>query len=203
MAEVVYVRTASRLGLAPDQAQVELAKAARELLLGVASKFRATITDRELAANVQRRARISVSGSDDWLGEILKMVVHVCHQIAEPPLTSLVVRSEDGHVGEVFDEVRRTQELPLVSDDAEREEVAAMARLDCYRRFAPEVPADAKPTAPTQSAAASRRVAGSRARPTVRPRRDPSENRAPFVLCPSCFIQTPPGVECQNCGTPL
>jgi hypothetical protein len=151
------------------------------------------------------------------VSEVLAMVVHVCHRLAEPALTSLVIDGADGRVGEAFDEVRRTEELPPFADAEEREQAAAASRLDCYRRYAPNVPEDARPTlvsaaaaqrtptlkAPARSVGSGRPARAPRPIIAARPRRPTDHNPAAFVVCSSCFLQTPPGAECQNCGAPL
>jgi len=216
------VRVSSRLAVTRDQALVELGKVARELLLQVASTYRATITYHQLGVETQRKAGIRAVQSPDWLHDVLDTVVHVCHKLPEPPLTSLVVDA-DGHVGAPYDEVLRTEGLPVLSDPLEREQAAAASRLECYRRFAPHVPYDATPILVTPAAAhrapvlktpvrpsRTRAASGTPAKPkpakpmdASRPRRDPDEYRAARVLCSSCFLQSPPGAECQNCGAPL
>lgn len=228
-----FVRASSGLAVSRDQALVELAKAARDVLLEVAATYRATISYKQLAVDTQRRAAIRAGTTPGWLVDTLAMVVHVCHRLAEPPLTSLVVNHEDGRVGSAYDEVLTTAGLPLLDADA-RERAAAASRLECYRRFAPGVPEDAVPTlvsvaaaqrTPSVRASRAGRASGTstgraasgagrtaaapvRATPRSKPI-DPTkkwaaeDSRAAYVLCPSCFLQTPPGAECQNCGAPL
>lgn len=222
MAGEGFVRVGSGMAINRDQALIELARAIRDILLGVATTFRGTITYQQLGVEAQRKARVNAGQTPGWLMDALAMVVHVSHRLAEPALTALVVSAVDGTVGEAYDEVRRTEGLPLLPTVRERELAAAASRLECYRRYAPHVPDDATPTLVTPAAAQrAPRVAqtrpagvsapGSRttgaARPPARPstarRRPPDENRAPHVLCSSCFLQTPPGAECQNCGAPL
>lgn len=213
MAGAGFVRSGSGIALSRDQALVELAKAARELLLEVAATYRGTISYRQLGADVQRAAGVRAGSTPGWLTDTLAMVAHVCHRLAEPPLTALVVNDADGTVGPAFDEVIRTAGLPPVPDAAAREQAAAASRLECYRRYASRVPADARPAlvtpaaaqrAPQLAAARAPRIKGA-PEPARAPaaRRRPEENRAPFVVCSSCFLQTPPGPECQNCGAPL
>lgn len=213
MAGTEFVKVGSPIALNRDQALVELARAIHEILLEVAGTFRATITYTQLGVDAQRRTNIRAPQGPGWLLDALDMVVHVVHRLAEPPLTALVVAS-DGTVGRAYDEVRRTEGLRELSDPTEREQAAAESRLECYRRYAPNVPADAQPTLVTPAAAQrTPRLKAERTPATRRPaapksvaparRRDPEENRAPHVLCSSCFLQTPPGDECQNCGAPL
>lgn len=215
-----FVRSSSGLGLARDQALVELAKAAREELLEVASVYRQTISYRQLAADIQARAGIKAGTSGGWLASVVAMVCRVCHRLGEPALTSLAVDERTGRVGAAFDEVRRVAGLPLPADSTAREQAAAIARLECYRRYAPGVPEDAQPTLVSSAAAARRaevkaprtrstRAAAAPVKPKApvidvsRPKRGVEIDRAVHVLCSSCFLQTPPGPECQNCGAPL
>jgi len=211
------------MALSRDQALVELAKATRDLLLEVAATYRATITYQQLGVEVQRRAGIRAGQTPGWLMDVLAMVVHVCHRLAEPSLTALVVSATDGAVGQAFDEVRRTEGLPPFPDADARELAAAASRLECYRRYAPNVPEDAVPTlvtaaaaqrtptlrsprgraAPSGTSSAATRATPKATKPAPVRRRPADENRAPFVVCSSCFLQTPPGEECQNCGAPL
>lgn len=210
MAGSGFVRAGSGMALNKDQALFELAKAARELLIEVAGTYRATITYRQLGADLQKRAGVRVGSTPGWLVEVLAMVVHVCHRLAEPPLTALVVNHTDGTVGQPYDEALRTAGLPLAGPEA-REDAAAAARLECYRRYAPNVPADARPTRVSVQAAqrtprvttAPRPAGAARPLDASKPRRQVDPQRAPFVVCSSCFLQTPPGAECQNCGAPL
>ena len=86
MAGVGFVRATSGMALSRDQALVELAKATRDLLLEVAATYRATITYQQLGVEVQRRAGIRAGQTPGWLMDVLAMVVHVCHRLAEPSL---------------------------------------------------------------------------------------------------------------------
>ncbi|WP_147675061.1 hypothetical protein [Nigerium massiliense] len=226
------MRVATGVNLERDQAQVELAKACRDVLLDAASSHETIVTVKQLADAAQSRSGIRVGRPvDAWLGEALTMVAHVGQRLGEPALTSLVV-GPDGSPVAAYDESLRIAGLPVVSGEA-RERQAAAARLECYRRFADDVPEDAEPVVgplvvgPVRSGqrvkatragsarrpearaasraggASARTEAGGRSAKPARPRRDPDENRAPFVVCSSCFLQTPPGDECQNCGAPL
>lgn len=220
MGDVGFARVGSPVPLNRDQALVELARAIHEILLEVATTFRSTITYQGLATEAQRRTHIRAGQPAKWLPAAITMVVRVTHRLAEPPLTALVVSSTDRTVGPLFDEVRRTEGVPVLSDPDEREQAAAVARLECYRRYAPHVPDDAAPIlvtpAAAQRSAQVRTPRATAARPATKAakaakpakaaaprRRDPDENLAPHVLCSSCFLQTPPGDECQNCGAPL
>jgi hypothetical protein len=99
-------------------------------------------------------------------------------------------------VGVAYAEVLRLQGL-TVTNALGRERQAAKARLDCYRAFAKDVPANATPQLspqlqrvvppPARARAASRTVL-----PVVP---DKPLNR----ICPTCFLETPITGECQNC----
>ena len=116
------------------------ALAAREILTETAQTYHATILDTDLAEAVQVRTNIRTS-QGNWLGTVLLPVIHLCHREDEPPLTSLVLQSRDGMVGEGYDEVLRVEEQRPITDPAKREHHAAVSRLECYR-WAGSAPAD-------------------------------------------------------------
>lgn len=207
-----FVRATSGQALQRDQAMVELAKAAREILLEIAATYRGSITYRQLGIEVQKRAGVRVGRVPGWVVAVVTMVARVSHRLGEPPLTSLVVSHEDGRVGPAYDEALRLAETPAADADA-REAAAAEGRLECYRRYAAAVPEDAEPALVTLAAAgrlarvkpapaASTTSAKAAAKPAKK-RIDPTINLAPHVVCSSCFIETPPADECQNCGATL
>ena len=73
---------------------------------------------------------------------MLTLVVYRCHATGEPPLTSLVVSPSTGTVGPAYSEVQRVTGALHLSD-VNREKAAAQGRLDSYRKYAPDVPANA------------------------------------------------------------
>lgn len=170
------------------------------ILTAVASRYRATVSPGELATRVRDRTGVQTSHpTSAWLSKVLQLVAHRCQATGVPPLTSLVVNPSDGTVGPAYAEVLRVQRKP-VGNDVSREREAAIGRLEAYRRFAQDVPADAKPTLPAQLVRTLEkpvRVRTPRAAKVVAPEvPDVPTHR----ICPTCFLETPVNGECQNCA---
>jgi hypothetical protein len=179
-------------------------KHAYDTLVETASRYNAVITYGDLAEEVQRRSGLHTDAPlRNWVGDLLKMVAQANHLRAEPALTSLVILKHDGRVGAGYDEVFRLAGQPLIADEGERENHAAAARLECYRRWCDDVPADARPTLVTHAGRARGAAAGrSAARPAPRsPSRATSrtheERRG--SICPTCFMEMPVAGPCPNC----
>jgi hypothetical protein len=179
------------------------ALAAREILTETAQTYHATISDTDLAEAVQVRTDIRTS-QGNWLGTVLLPVIHLCHREGEPPLTSLVLQSRDGLVGEGYDEVLRVEDLRPITDPAKREHHAAVSRLECYR-WAGSAPADGGvPLLPTPKVASRR--ASTRASSTSAATKKPAAARRvaqsdrPVAVCPTCFLALPATGICDDCG---
>lgn len=184
-------------------------KQAYEVLVETARRYNAVITYSDLAEEVQVRSGLrTTAGIRSWLGHVLTLIAHQNHRMGEPPLTALVVHKQDGQVGAGYDEVLRVSGLKPIVNPIERENHAAAARLECYRRWCPNVPADAKPTLALQASRTPRartsqpRTAQPRtAQPrTVQPRRDRSAGERHGSICPTCFMEMPLTGECPNCS---
>ena len=143
----------------------------------------------------------------NWIGDLLKMIAQANHLREEPALTALVVHKNDGLVGEGYDEVLRLAGRTPFTDPVDRENDAAAARLECYRRWCDDVPSDAQPmlvahTRPPRSPAGASGAAtrgGSRApTPTRAAPRSREERRG--AVCPTCFMEMPLSGVCPNCA---
>ena len=157
---------------------------AREVLLGVACVYRAVITYKELAAEVQRSDVHTRSGLQNWIGGVLERVARDCARRGEPQLTALCVR-QDGTVGDGYvGAIEGTRGVRPKDAD----EHAAAERLECHRFFGADLPADGGSPALTEQVVARRR----RALPTPHPR--------PATLCPTCFTEMPLSGRCDACG---
>lgn len=162
--------------------------AAFDVLVETAARYNALVVYSDLAVEVQRRTGLSTrQQQQNWVGKILADVVVRCREEGLPALTALVVRKDDGQVGVGYDMVLKAAGLEPIHDQLEREEHAAGARLECYRRWCADVPADAVPALSLrmQEAEGRRRRA---ARPV--PVGD---------VCTVCFIQKPTSGRCQEC----
>lgn len=153
----------------------------------VASRYGASITYGELAEAIQRatgyRTRTQLG---NWIGKVLDVVVR--RTLAEdlPPLTALVVHKGTGGVGDGY--YNRKHAQYTLTDDGERQRVAAEDRLACYRMYCDSVPTNA---APQMTQLFRARDA---ARSSVRkPERQEQS-------CPNCYIVVPLTGECDTCG---
>ncbi|WP_026927547.1 hypothetical protein [Granulicoccus phenolivorans] len=162
----------------------------------VATRYHATITYSDLAERVQKHSGIVAKGpSRQWIGKVLGLVVRVCHHNSDPALSALVVHKTDGMVGAGYDLVLKVAALPALTDPQEREEHAARARLECYRKFCHSMPADGgTPGYSTIYTEKAARAAQRAARPPK-----PEENARPLKFCPTCFVALPATGICDEC----
>lgn len=159
------------------------------LLADVASTYHAVITYKELGERAQEASGVRTSVLlHNWIGAVLGRVVREAHRCGDPPLTALVVHSDDGMVGDGYKEVLEVAGEPPAEDALERENHAAAARLACYRRFGAALPpgGGAPALAP-------------RLQETIARRRSRSGGTPPR-MCPTCFIQLPATGVCDACG---
>ncbi len=162
---------------------------AYSVLVDVARSYHAVITYKELSEQVQERSGIHTSALlHNWIGKILAKVVREAHRRGDPPLTALVVHSDDGMVGEGYKEVLEVAGEPPVEDAIERERHAAAGRLACYRRFGAVLPADGG--LPALAPKLQERLGRQRSR----------EGGSPERICPECFVQLPTTGICDSCG---
>lgn len=158
------------------------------ILIGVAQTYHAVITYKELAEEIQSRTGIRTKTLlHNWIGPILGRVVREAHRRGDPPLTALVVHTDDGKVGSGYKDVLAVAGEPPVDDELEREHHAADARLACYRHFGAALPpgGGVPALAPRLQAAVGRR----------RERTD-----KPLRVCERCFVQLPSTGICDLCG---
>lgn len=167
-------------------AKEEWAAVARPILERVAGSYQSTITYQELAQQVQDetgiRTRMLVHY---WIGEVLGRVARQCHAEGLPLLSSLCVNAE-GSVGESYAVALADtygRELP---DDLDVQ--AAAERLECYRRFATDLPPDGGRPALTPKLASSRAY-----------KRQMATRDAPRPVCPTCNLQLPLTGRCDQC----
>ncbi|MCM0676886.1 hypothetical protein NCC78_19660 [Micromonospora phytophila] len=163
---------------------------AYEILVGVARSYHEIITYKNLGEQVQARSGIRTSALlHNWIGPVLGRVVREANRRGDPPLTALVVHTDDGKVGVGYKEVLQVAGEPAVEDEMERERHAAAARLTCYRHFdAVGLPPDGGRIAfaPKLKAAVARQRA-----------RAPEPRRP---LCPTCRLQLPATGVCDSCA---
>jgi hypothetical protein len=181
----------------PQVAHPYWAKHAYEVLVETAGRYNAVITYSELAEEIQVRSALRTRAEmRNWIGSLLADLAKVNQTRGEPPLTSLVVHKQDGRVGSGYDEARRLAGNTPIDDQLERENQAATARLECYRHWGADVPADARPTLHTRTREVRERTPRTAARAT--PRAAAAEERRGAV-CPTCFMEMPLSGVCANC----
>jgi hypothetical protein len=171
-----------------DEAPVELADAtavwapaAYAVLRDTATRYRATTTYKELGEAVQRETGIRTRTTlAKWIAPVLADVARECLDHKEPLLISLCVTA-DGSAAAGYGEAvqERDGEEPKDLDVH-----AAAERLNCYRFYGAEMPADGgSPVLTKQVAAKKRAAAQDRKRPT----------------CPTCFLELPANGVCDYC----
>ncbi|KNX39632.1 hypothetical protein VV01_20325 [Luteipulveratus halotolerans] len=164
------------------------AEHSHDVLVETARTYNGYITQHELAAEVQSRSGLRTrTPVRSWIDGVLAVVVERCHAASEPALTALVVSRDDGQVGEAYDAVLTARGDCPITDETERENHAAKARLECYGRWCDDVPADARPTWSPKAAAV----------------RDAKRDKAPArrgAICPTCFTETSVTGVCGRCS---
>ncbi|MDN5798361.1 MAG: hypothetical protein L0H79_21795 [Intrasporangium sp.] len=188
----------------PTAARPYWAKHAYEILVETAGRYNAVITYSEFGEQIQRRSGLwTKATAGSWIGTLLVDLAKVSHVRGEPALSSLVVHKQDGQVGTGYNEVLRVAGTRPIDDPVAREMHAATTRLECYRHWGADVPADATPSfSPRFRESRSRRVREPRSRRESTPhRRAPSrastERHGP--VCPTCFLEMPLSGPCPNC----
>ncbi|BAU82915.1 hypothetical protein SLA_1977 [Streptomyces laurentii] len=160
---------------------------AYSILIGVAQTYHAVITYKDLAEEIQSRSGIRTKALlHNWIGPVLGRVVREAQHRGDPPLTALVVHTDDGKVGGGYKEVLAVAGEPPVEDELEREHHAAEARLACYRRFGAALPPGGGVPALAPRLQAS-----------VKRRRERAEE--PPRVCGHCFVQLPSTGICDSC----
>lgn len=158
------------------------ADAALPELLATARVYHAVITYKELGEAVQRRTGVRTRVLlMNWIGQVLEGVAVECQQRGELQLTALCVH-QDGTVGAGYaGAVGRFGDG--VPEDPEVH--AAEVRLDCYRKYAHDLPADGGRAELTSQEAARRRAAA------------PPK---PIPLCPVHHMALPTTGICDECS---
>ncbi|GAA4525592.1 MULTISPECIES: hypothetical protein [Nonomuraea] len=188
MSQPGYWHVADGTPVTAAKAREIWAREAYPLLVDVARTYRAVITYKELADRIQETSGIRTRALlHNWIGRVLSEVLREAHRRGDPPLTALVVHTDDGMVGEGYKEVLEVAGEPPVGNALDRELHAARSRLECYRHFGAILPPDGgvPALAPRYQAAVDRRRAHSEKPPRV---------------CSRCFMQLPATGVCDTCG---
>ncbi|WP_010202154.1 hypothetical protein [Salinibacterium sp. PAMC 21357] len=120
---------------------------ARQTLIEAASTFGGWITYTELADAIQNRTGVIAKQQlNYWIGGLLEEVSEDAARDGEPRLTSLCLHADES-IGDGYPWSRG------IADESVREEIAAQDRLECYRRYASNFPAQgAVPALPSKVA---------------------------------------------------
>ncbi len=156
------------------------------ILKDVAASYGATVTYGELKERLfdgtGYRTRQLVS---NWMTPVLVAIQKDTQTDGVPPLTSLVVHTSNGQVGNGYITPGRPEGF---DDPHEREKAAATDRLSCYRAYAHDVPNDAEPQL-------TRLYKLRRARDVRVAKRTAPEPAS----CPTCHEQLPATGVCDRC----
>jgi hypothetical protein len=155
--------------------------AARPVLVAVACTYGGYIKYGDLAEQIQVAAGVRTRKLlPNWIGDVLGAVA-AAQPADEPMLTSLVVHA-DGTIGDGYG-------IPVEQRDgvrpADLDMHAAIERLECYRFFGADMPADGG--SPTLTAEVSAFRARSTAAGSTRP------------TCPTCHLRLPASGRCDAC----
>jgi len=174
-------------GIDFSQALEAWSAAARIALLRTARTYRATISYKDLAEEVQVSSGIRTQMLPwHWIGRVLGAVSRHCHAKGEPLLSALCVHA-DGTVGEGYGKAIIENYGGSAPDDLDMH--AAIERLNCYRRFGAELPSDGGAPALTAEVAARRKRAQVR-----------SGTLSDRPICPTCYLMLPLSGQCGNCS---
>lgn len=161
--------------------------AAVPILEIVASEYGDYITYKNLAGALSHASGVHTAQQlNYWVGDVLGGVIRACADRGLPELSSLVVHTGDGMVGSGFNTVLRRSGREAIDDPFELEMAAAEERLNCYRAYCPDVPADATPQLTREYSARVQR-------------KEPTPSRV-RPICLGCGLQLPATGICDDCG---
>ena len=177
-------RTVQEVG--GEAAREAWAGAAYDVLRDAATSYGATVSYKELAAQIQWLTGVSTKQLlHQWVGEVLTRVGARCAAADEPLLSALCVDTK-GYVGAGYAGALAAAGIPT-PDDSDAH--AAEQRLECYRRWAGDVPeggGEAQVMAPKKTRAPSVKKA-------------PVVEAAPRPTCPTCHMELPMTGGCNYC----
>jgi hypothetical protein len=182
--EEITWQEASTVGI--EAARSAWAESARGVLVEPARSYGATLTTKQLSEQVQNRTHIRTEQlTHYWIGDVLGRVARDCADRQEPNLAALCVNA-DGSVGEGYGQVVEELTGDAVGDPDNH---AAEERLECYRHFGADLPADGGRPQLTDRLAAAR----------TRSRKAAKDAR-PADVCSACNMALPATGVCDNCG---
>lgn len=163
------------------------------VLQETAARYDAFITSGDLAARVQEESGRSGGARPTWVGQLLELVAMQAARTGDAPLASLCVQSDLG-VGDRYSRILAASGSSVAST-ADLEQRAAEDRLECYRRYATDLPEDGgRPRVPLRTPRARTSTS------PAAPRRAKTPERPAPAVCPTCFMQLPATGICDTCG---
>lgn len=162
------------------QAVAVWSTAATPVLVKVAERYNGRITYTELADAVQAQTGVRTKMLlSNWIGQVLEAVALDCRANQTVLLTALCVH-QDGTVGEGY--AKAASYFGVKPADPEMH--AAQVRLDCYRRYAVDMPDDGGVPQLT---------------PEEEDRRKASAPTLPPPICPIHHTVLPKSGQCDDC----
>jgi hypothetical protein len=170
-----------------ESTRVAWAEAARPILITTAQRYRALVSYKDLAGQMQEATGLTTrQPMQHWMADVLLRVARECAERDEPNLAALAVNAQ-GSVGAAYaSTVRDTRG----EDIGDADDHAARERLACHTHFeAPDLPADGGVPTLTEKVSAARTRA-----------RKASALARPVDTCPDCFMALPATKVCDNCA---
>lgn len=163
------------------------AEAARPILIKAAQRYRALVSYKDLAAQMQEATGITTrQPMQHWMADVLHRVASDCAERNEPNLASLAVNAQ-GSVGAAYASTVLDTQGDEIGDSDDH---AARERLACHTHFdAADLPADGGVPTLTEKVSAARTRA-----------RKASALARPIDTCPDCFMALPATKVCDNCA---
>lgn len=159
---------------------------AYDLLQDTAGSYGGVVTYLELSDHVQSKSgQRTTMLLMNWIGPMLDLIAKQAHRAEDPPLASLCVRA-DGTIGDGYLKSIVATTGGEVEDLQQR---AAEDRLECYRKYASDLPADGGVATLTKQARAKKE----------RVTRKPVVEKAQGDICPTCFMQKSLTGLCNTC----
>jgi hypothetical protein len=170
-----------------ESTRVAWAEAARPVLIRTARRYRAMVSYKDLAAQMQEATGISTrQPMQHWMADVLHRVAADCAVRDEPNLGSLAVNAQ-GSVGAAYASTVLATRGETIGDSDDH---AARERLACHEFFdAPDLPADGGVPTLTEKLSAARTRA-----------RKASALARPVDTCPTCNMALPATKVCDNCA---
>lgn len=163
------------------------------VLQDTAGRYGGYLTTGDLAARVQDETGRSSGGRPTWIGQLLELVAMQAARTGDAPLAALCVQSDLG-VGDRYERILAAAGRVL-PQGVDVDDQAAEDRLECYRRYAADLPDDGGQPRRLARTPRSRTTSAD-----ARPARNRTPERPAPAVCPTCFVQLPATGLCDTCA---